>query len=178
MNNEKHNILLNLCDRWKTISWHVLSFIQRSSQLFTNDVIIRLRLTKYNPPFFFFSIFLKLLTLLISHMSSVTSSYLFFKDISCLVLFYSPKTSKGITSFSWTSKNIRFSLFLYMSAKSFNIRVWVDPRDVKHIDKYWCIMGAQWLSGILLDSRPRGRGFEPHRRHCVVVLEQDTLILA
>ena len=37
---------------------------------------------------------------------------------------------------------------------------------------------AQWLSGRLLDSRPRGRGFEPHRRHCVVVLEQDTFILA
>ena len=28
------------------------------------------------------------------------------------------------------------------------------------------------------DSRPKGRGFEPHRRHCVVVLEQDTFILA
>ena len=27
------------------------------------------------------------------------------------------------------------------------------------------------------DSRPRGRGFESHRRHCVVVLEQDTFIL-
>ena len=33
-------------------------------------------------------------------------------------------------------------------------------------------------SGRVLDSRPRGRGFEPHRRHCVVVLEQDTFILA
>ena len=29
-------------------------------------------------------------------------------------------------------------------------------------------VGAQWLSGRVLDSRPRGRGFEPHRRHCVV----------
>ena len=38
--------------------------------------------------------------------------------------------------------------------------------------------GAQWLSGRGLDSRPKGRGFEPHRRHCVVVLEQDTFILA
>ena len=38
--------------------------------------------------------------------------------------------------------------------------------------------GAQWLSGRALDSRPKGRGFEPHRRHCVVVLEQDTFILA
>ena len=37
--------------------------------------------------------------------------------------------------------------------------------------------GAQWLIGRVLDSRPRGHGFEPHRRHCVVVLEQDTLSL-
>ena len=33
-------------------------------------------------------------------------------------------------------------------------------------------------SGRVLDSRPKGSGFEPHRRHCVVVLEQDTFILA
>ena len=33
-------------------------------------------------------------------------------------------------------------------------------------------------SGRVLDSRPRGPGFEPHRRHCIVVLEQDTLIIA
>ena len=39
-------------------------------------------------------------------------------------------------------------------------------------------MGAQWLSGRVLDSRPKGRGFEPHRRQCIVVLEQDTFILA
>ena len=38
--------------------------------------------------------------------------------------------------------------------------------------------GEQWLSGRVLDSRPRGRGFKPHRRQCVVVLEQDTFILA
>ena len=39
-------------------------------------------------------------------------------------------------------------------------------------------LGEQWLSGRVLDSRPMGRGFEPHRRHCVVVIEQDTFILA
>ena len=38
--------------------------------------------------------------------------------------------------------------------------------------------GAQWLSGRVLDSRPRGHGFKPHRRHCVVVFEQDSFILA
>ena len=39
-------------------------------------------------------------------------------------------------------------------------------------------VGAQWLSGRVFDSRPKGLGFEPHRRHCVVVLEKDTFILA
>ena len=38
--------------------------------------------------------------------------------------------------------------------------------------------GAQWLNGRVLDSRLRGHGFEPHWRLCVVVLEQDTFILA
>ena len=34
--------------------------------------------------------------------------------------------------------------------------------------------GAQWLSGRVFDSRPRGRGFEPQRRHCVVSLSKNT----
>ena len=36
-----------------------------------------------------------------------------------------------------------------------------------------CITGAQWLSGRVLDSRPKGRGFEPHRRHCIVSLSKN-----
>ena len=40
------------------------------------------------------------------------------------------------------------------------------------------IVGAQLFSGRVLDSRPKGRSFKPHRRHSVVVLEQDTFILA
>ena len=44
--------------------------------------------------------------------------------------------------------------------------------------EYINVMGAQWLSGRVLDSRLKGRGFEPQQRHCVVVLEQDTFILA
>ena len=31
-------------------------------------------------------------------------------------------------------------------------------------------MGAQWLSVRVLDTRPRGRGFESYWRHCVVSL--------
>ena len=34
-------------------------------------------------------------------------------------------------------------------------------------------MGAQWLSGRVLVSRPNGRRFEPHRRHCVVSLSKN-----
>ena len=37
-------------------------------------------------------------------------------------------------------------------------------------------LGAQWLSGRVLDLRPKGsvgRGFEPHRRHCVVSLGKN-----
>ena len=33
--------------------------------------------------------------------------------------------------------------------------------------------GAQWLSGRVLDSRPKGRGFEPQRHHCVVSLSKN-----
>ena len=40
------------------------------------------------------------------------------------------------------------------------------------------MVGAQWLSGSVLDLRPKGRGLEPLRRHCIVVLEQDIFILA
>ena len=33
--------------------------------------------------------------------------------------------------------------------------------------------GSQWLSGRVLDSRPKGRGFEPHRHHCAVSLSKN-----
>ena len=34
-------------------------------------------------------------------------------------------------------------------------------------------MGAQWLSGRVLDSRPKGHRFEPHRHHCIVSLSKN-----
>ena len=40
-------------------------------------------------------------------------------------------------------------------------------------ENYFCSKGGQWLSGRVLDSRPRGRGFEPHRRHCVASLSKN-----
>ena len=38
-------------------------------------------------------------------------------------------------------------------------------------------MGALWLSGGVLDLRPRGSGFEPHWRHCVLSLRKAHLSL-
>ena len=46
------------------------------------------------------------------------------------------------------------------------LRCWV-------LDPLFILQGAQWLSGRVIDSRPRGRGFEPHRRHCVVSLSKN-----
>ena len=37
------------------------------------------------------------------------------------------------------------------------------------------LLGVQWLSGRVLDSRLKGRGFEPHRRHCVVSLSKNII---
>ena len=31
----------------------------------------------------------------------------------------------------------------------------------------------QWLNGRVLDSRPKGRVFDPHQRHCVVSLSKN-----
>ena len=37
--------------------------------------------------------------------------------------------------------------------------------------------GAQWVSGRVLDSRPRGRRFQYHQPHCVVSLNKTHLLL-
>ena len=34
-------------------------------------------------------------------------------------------------------------------------------------------MGAQWLSGRVVDLRQRRHGFEPHQLHCVVSLSKN-----
>ena len=39
-------------------------------------------------------------------------------------------------------------------------------------------LGAQWPSSRVLDSRHMGRGVKLHWRHCVVVIEQHTFIVA
>ena len=50
---------------------------------------------------------------------------------------------------------------------------WTFYSNANRNKSAYITQGAQWLSGRVLDSRPRGRGFEPHRRHCVVSLSKN-----
>ena len=36
-----------------------------------------------------------------------------------------------------------------------------------------CVVGAKWLIGRVLDSRPSGRELEPYRRHYIVSLSKN-----
>ena len=56
----------------------------------------------------------------------------------------------------------------------------IEPFTIGIHLSYFCNIKkiTQLLSGRVLDSRPRGCGLEPQPLHCVVVLEQDTFILA
>ena len=64
---------------------------------------------------------------------------------------------------------------------AFDIKRWGGGGMIPAFEDYVYLdlsVGGQWLSGRVLHSRPRGRGFEPHQHHWVVVFEQDTFILA
>ena len=77
-----------------------------------------------------------------------------------------------------------FNVYMYISPKiNYVLTNSAHPDEMPHF--IWvvtaCHAGAQWLSDRVLDSRPRGRGFEPHRRHCVVSLSKNinpSLVLA
>ena len=58
-----------------------------------------------------------------------------------------------------------------MGTKFWSPQNFGTPKFWDYIDRLQaCLARAQWLSGRVLDSRPKGHGFEPHRRHCVVSL--------
>ena len=89
-------------------------------------------------------------------------------DIKVAVLWGS---SNGHSPYSYNHWRSSHYAIMHVRHKNSNIQG-RSPNVVYHKE------GAQWLSGRVLDSRLRGRGFEPHQRHCVVVLKQDTFILA
>ena len=60
------------------------------------------------------------------------------------------------------SKDIKFEKVTYIMHLLLNNLFW--KKTVKWV---------KWLSGRVLDSRQRGRGFEPHWRHCIVSLRKN-----
>ena len=75
------------------------------------------------------------------------------------------KTSRLVSSVPWKTSEIRREIRR-------------KNKQLLQRQKRQVVAKSEYDQEKLLDSRPRGRGFEPHRRHCVVVLEQDTFILA
>ena len=93
-------------------------------------------------------------------------------------------------------KHKRLSIILIWVSVSHKLVVVVSKKQVKkkYMGKSDMVLGKKvaifyWECGRnsahrdgqkrpWLDSRPSGRVFEPHPRHCAVVLEQDTFILA
>ena len=67
------------------------------------------------------------------------------------------------------------------SATCIKLATWINSKYHK-CSKFWntflflfsiICWGAQWLSGRVLDSRPKGCRFEPHWHHCVVSLSKN-----
>ena len=73
---------------------------------------------------------------------------------------------------------IKSNLVLAISANIADVQFYHNTIAVIGPHFKQTVEGAQWLSGRVLDLRPKIHGFKPHRRHCVVVLEQDIFILA
>ena len=109
--------------------------------------------------------------------------------VSCLILNIIGTRMAIIGLFSQSPRNLIYTLYQGLSIPTSKYRVldyiashrkanFVKACEDKRNRQWFMFSGAHWLSGRVLDSRSRGRGFEPHRRHRVVVHEQDTFILA
>ena len=70
------------------------------------------------------------------------------------------------------NQNKRYIVFSVLEGCFYHRKQWSQLYVTFHLG------GAQWLSGRVLDLRPKGPGFESLPHHCIVVLEQDIFILA
>ena len=67
---------------------------------------------------------------------------------------------------------MRFSVLGFIS--DIRVELQAPVHDLKIVD--WDVnkmLGVQWLTGRVFDTRPKGCGFEPHRRPCVVSLSKN-----
>ena len=92
-----------------------------------------------------------------------------FQDGLYLVTQY-PEVVKNYKKAILTPNVVEFSR-LYEKVVSFDF---ILIFTILKLDVY-CFennVGVQWLSGRVLDSRPRRRWFEPHVHHCIVSLSK------
>ena len=67
-------------------------------------------------------------------------------------------------------------LFLSLDLSNLHITDSFSQDQVRYITSLIfnnMLQGVQWLSGRVLNSRPRGRRLEPHLRHCFVSLSKN-----
>ena len=96
--------------------------------------------------------------------------------MSRLIYTFQKAINRGAGQTAWMRRLVGLCLCCAQTTKS-GLLARRGPYGLNSLFVYlFCCFTSQVNS--VLDSRPKGRGFEPHRRHCVVVLEQDTFILA
>ena len=81
-----------------------------------------------------------------------------------------------LQSLAWLSILLRLMTLNWPCSAAHNFDV--NAITTEHNSFSCHLQGSSGTSGRVLDSGPKGYGFEPHPCHCVVVLEQDTFILA
>ena len=80
-----------------------------------------------------------------------TLKFIFYYQVAYPILLYSMSSCQSIIGF------IPITCEMY-------------PCVVISLTVVW---GVQWLSGRVLDWRPKGHGFEPHQHHCGVSLSKN-----
>ena len=93
-----------------------------------------------------------------------------FQDV--LIIFF---ICIGMGEWTWKKHQKQALPFFWWNYSSLSVEF--PCATAKPHDRYFLltnfVQGAQWLTGRVLDSRPKGRGFEPHRSHCVVSLSKN-----
>ena len=92
------------------------------------------------------------------------------KHIYSIGIFHAPVVTQFRLKYKENSKKVPFlKLYHFSISQHFFECNGVSRASSYHIIHY--NKRAQYLSGRVLDLRQRGRGFQHHWRHCVVVLE-------
>ena len=98
----------------------------------------------------------------------------FFRSFFVKFYFFE-KSSEGQTAWIQIQPDILFVIRLSADDTIFvnNYILFVCVDALHSSQQFIELEGVQWLSGRVLDSRPRGRCFEPGQLHCIVSLSKN-----